>query len=66
METVTTTRITAREAKRQLANHVAKGHVARLLGVTRVTLWRWLRDGTLDAMAQAEDQAERSPEPKSA
>ena len=58
METVTTTRITAREAKRQLAADVRQRQVANLLGVSRVTLWRWLRDGTLDAMAEKEDAVE--------
>lgn len=54
METVTTTRITAREAQRQIELGVPKRRVARLLNVTPVTLWRWLKSGKLDRMAEAE------------
>lgn len=55
METVTITRITAREAQRQLALRVPKCRVAELLGISRKTLWLWVKDGTLDRKAAAED-----------
>lgn len=55
METVTNSRISYREALRQIDEGLAsRRKVAGLLGIGRVTLWRWLKDGTLRRLAEEE------------